>query len=97
MHPVTAEEYDRINERRSDEDHRSELNDLLSVSVEELREIANMTIELTKVRQRGCNHLRVENFAPSVFHELLSRLAMFKQGEIVLHGNLPMTESSSDR
>ena len=30
MYPVTAEEYDRINEWRSDEDHRSELNDLLS-------------------------------------------------------------------
>lgn len=75
----------------------SECSVLLSVSIEELREVANMTVELTKVSQRGCEHLCVENFAPSVFHELLSRLAMFKQGGTILNGHFPITEPSSDR
>ena len=37
MWPITAEEYDKLNEWRNGEDRRSELNDLLSVEYHKKR------------------------------------------------------------
>lgn len=42
------------------------------MTIEELRAICDMTVELTKVRQLGCAHLYVENFAPELFAKLMA-------------------------
>ena len=50
------------------------------VSCDELREICDLTIRLTELRQRECKHLCVENYAPEVFLLLLSKMSMHKRG-----------------
>lgn len=58
------------------------------VSCHELKVISDLTVQLTEIRQKDCNHLCVENFAPDVFHSLLSRLAMFKNGTLLYSNDL---------
>ena len=41
------------------------------MSIEELREIFAMTVELTRLRQNECKHLAVENFAPELLGKLI--------------------------
>jgi hypothetical protein len=36
-----------------------------------LRAIADLTVELTKLRQAECKHLAIENFGPELFHALI--------------------------
>ena len=50
------------------------------VSVEELRELCTLTVELVRLRQNECKHLCVENLGPEILHDLLSRLVMSKRG-----------------
>jgi hypothetical protein len=51
-----------------------------SITVDELRVISDMTVKLVEIRQNECKHLHIENFAPELFHELLTRLQMSKNG-----------------
>jgi hypothetical protein len=46
------------------------------MSIEELRELCALTVELTRLRQNECKHLCIENFAP----ELLGKLIRERQG-----------------
>ena len=46
------------------------------MSIEELRELCTLTVELTRLRQNECKHLCIENFAP----ELLGKLIRERQG-----------------
>jgi hypothetical protein len=46
------------------------------MSIEELRELCALTIELTRMRQAECKHLCIENFAP----ELLGKLIRERMG-----------------
>jgi hypothetical protein len=41
------------------------------MSIEELRELCKLTVELTKLRQAECPHLSIENFAPDLLAKLL--------------------------
>lgn len=52
------------------------------ISVDELRVICDTVVALTAIRQKGCNHLAVENFAPPLMHHMLSRLRYFKLGNM---------------
>lgn len=51
------------------------------VSIEELIEVCELTVKLTELRQKECSYLCIENFSPSLFAELLARLAVHKTGE----------------
>jgi hypothetical protein len=46
------------------------------MSIEELRELCALTVELTRMRQNECKHLCIENFAP----ELLGKLIRERMG-----------------
>lgn len=46
------------------------------MSIEELKELCALTVELTKLRQAECKHLCIENFAP----ELLGKLIRERMG-----------------
>ena len=46
----------------------------------ELREICDLTVKLTALRQNECKHLCVENFAPKLFRSLLDTLSRHKCG-----------------
>lgn len=47
------------------------------MSIEELRELCAVTVELTRLRQNECKHLCIENFAPELLGKLIrERLAM---------------------
>ena len=54
------------------------------VSCDELKEICSLVVDLTKLRQDGCKHLSIENFAPDLFATLLGRYALHKQGKIYM-------------
>lgn len=54
------------------------------VSCDELKEICGLVVELTKLRQDGCKHLCIENFAPDLFATLLGHYSMHKQGKIYM-------------
>ena len=36
-----------------------------------LHMLAEMTVKLTEIRWRGCNHLAVENFSPELYDSLI--------------------------
>lgn len=40
-------------------------------SIEELRALCGLTVELTRLRQNECKHLAVENFATKMFGKLM--------------------------
>ena len=42
------------------------------MTVEELREVCKLTVELTKAKQGECAHLSVEDFAPNLFAKLIT-------------------------
>ena len=42
------------------------------MSIEQLREICAVTVELTRLRQNECKHLCIENFAPELLGKLLN-------------------------
>lgn len=46
------------------------------MSIDELKELCALTVELTKLRQAECKHLCIENFAP----ELLGKLIRERMG-----------------
>ena len=47
------------------------------MSIEELRELCAVTVELTRLRQNECKHLAIENFAPELLGKLIrERMAM---------------------
>ncbi len=54
----------------------------LAVTAEELHIICDTTVRLTAIRQNGCSHLCVENFAPEMMRKLLLELQMHKQGMV---------------
>jgi len=41
-------------------------------SVEVLRVLCDTTVRLTEIRQRGCAHLSVEDFAPECLRNLIA-------------------------
>jgi len=41
------------------------------VNPDDLKVIADLTVRLTELRLKGCEHLCVENYAPEVFGKLL--------------------------
>lgn len=41
------------------------------MSEAELRQICQLTVELTRLRQNECKHLSIENIAPELFRKLL--------------------------
>lgn len=41
------------------------------MKIEEIRVCADLTVELTKLRQSECKHLSIENIGPEIFHALL--------------------------
>ena len=51
------------------------------VSCDELRIICDTVVELTKIRQKGCAHLCVENFAQECLGQLLTELKMNNSGK----------------
>ena len=42
------------------------------MTAEQLQIIANMVVELTKLRQQECKHLSIENYAPELFVNLIN-------------------------
>jgi hypothetical protein len=46
--------------------------DSVVVSVDVLRVLCDATIRLAEIRQRGCSHLCVENFAPECLRNLIA-------------------------
>jgi len=43
-------------------------------SPQELRELCALTLELTRLRQSKCEHLKIENFAPDLLGKLICEL-----------------------
>lgn len=52
------------------------------VSCDELKIICDTVVELARIRQRGCNHLCVENFAQQCLGQLLTELQLNKEGKL---------------
>ena len=44
------------------------------MSIEELRELCALTVELTRLRQNECKHLCIENVAPELLGKLIREL-----------------------
>jgi hypothetical protein len=59
-----------------------ELNEELTAV--ELRVISELTLSLVELKQQACGHLAIENVAPALFHELMSRLILLKNGSILV-------------
>ena len=51
------------------------------VSCDELKVICDTVVELAKIRQKGCSHLCVENFAQQCLGQLLTELRVSKEGK----------------
>ena len=51
------------------------------VSLDVLRVLCDTTVRLTEIRQRGCAHLCVENFAPECLRNLIETYTHNAQGE----------------
>lgn len=49
----------------------------MNLSVDHLKEIADLTVRLTELRQNECKNLCIENFAPKLFTSLLEEHASF--------------------
>lgn len=49
------------------------------VSCDELKIICDTVVELARIRQKGCNHLCVENFAQQCLGRLLTELQLNKR------------------
>lgn len=58
----------------------SRLNDGLGITVNELHELCELTVQLTKLRQNECAHLCIENIAPDILRKLLDELRNHKRG-----------------
>tara|TARA_R110000764_G_scaffold57488_1_gene125121 strand:- start:5326 stop:5514 length:189 start_codon:yes stop_codon:yes gene_type:complete len=56
----------------------------MDITTEELKIICDTVVELTKIRQAGCNHLCVEEFAPECMGSLLTQLALYKEGKLLI-------------
>lgn len=52
------------------------------VSCDELKIICDTVVELARIRQKGCNHLCVENFAQQCLGQLLTELQLNKGGKL---------------
>lgn len=52
------------------------------VSGDELKIICDTVVDLARIRQEGCNHLCVENFAQQCLGQLLTELQLNKQGKL---------------
>lgn len=52
------------------------------VSCDELKIICDTVVELARIRQKGCNHLCVENFAQQCLGQLLTELQLNKEGKL---------------
>ena len=57
------------------------------VSCDELEVICNTVVELAKIRQKGCEHLCVENFAQQCLGQLLTELTLSKEGKLRMFDN----------
>ena len=56
------------------------------MSIEELRELCAMTVELTRLRQNECRHLAIDNFAPDLLGKLIrERLAATSASQTAQH------------
>lgn len=52
------------------------------ITIEQLREIADLTVRLTELRQNECKHLSIENFSPEIFGMLLREFrSVFEESE----------------
>lgn len=58
----------------------SALNVGLGITVAELRELCELTVRLTTLRQNECKHLCIENIAPEILRKLLDELRNHKRG-----------------
>jgi len=54
---------------------------MIDITLDELRIIKDLTIELTKLRQNECKHLAIENCSPQIFYGLLYVFFKFKNNE----------------
>ena len=43
----------------------------IPIPIEEMKVLANLAVELTKLRQSECKHLAIENFGPELWRNLL--------------------------
>jgi hypothetical protein len=59
------------------------------MEIEALRHICDMTVRLTELRQAECKHLCIENYAPEIFHRLLSCYVLAKTGTLAPIYHLP--------
>ena len=67
---------------KDDAERQSPSNVGLDVTVDELRIICDATVRLTELRQRGCEHLCIENVAPEIMRKLLFTLRSHKKGMV---------------
>lgn len=52
------------------------------MEIEALRQICELTVRLTELRQAECKHLSIENYAPELFYKLLSCYYTVKTGTL---------------
>ena len=52
---------------------------LVDVATEDLKVLCDCTVKLVELRMANAPDLLVENFAPKLLHDLLTRLVMLKQ------------------
>lgn len=43
------------------------------MTIDEFKAICDLTVRLTELRQRHCNHLCIENFAPELLQDLMTK------------------------
>ncbi len=55
--------------------------------IEELKVIANLTVELVKLRQNECKHLAVENIGPEIWGNLL--MVTYPPPRLIVEGSPP--------
>ena len=65
------------------------------ITSDELRSICDAVVRLTEIRQCGCSHLSVENFAPELMRKLLLELQMHKMGMIRAEDVMPANTNLS--
>ena len=66
------------------------------MSVEMVKAFLDAVVLLTKIRQQGCNHLCVENFAPECLENMLKAYIKYSQ-EFNANDNqqVPLSDSSA--
>jgi hypothetical protein len=74
-----------------------------TMTIEELREMCAMTVELTRLRQNECKHLAIEHFAPDLLGKLLAERcgadehAAFVAGFMCAGGDFSKAQSHAEQ